>query len=141
MVATPILAPSLPGWDHDDIVPETLITRLYRAGEDHALALTAALSSHQRALIAAYCYRRSHLHRLGLAIASTCDQSVLMRVLGSGLGTTVFAQSRERDRRAATAGGHRPKISLAKGAGMRPPALRLVVTDGLIEPLETEDDQ
>jgi hypothetical protein len=142
MVATPVLAPSLPGWDDEDVVPENLVTRLYSAGEDNAVALTAKLSPHQRALLAAYCYRRSHLHRFGLAIASTCDQATLMRLLGTGLGSTLFVQSRERGRAPEPAsGGHRHKITLAKTPGLIAP-LRLVVAE---EPDPTDansgDDQ
>jgi len=123
MVATPVLAPSLPGWDDDNIVPENLIAHLYQAGEDNAVGLTATLSPHRRALLAAYCYRRSHLHRLGLVIASTCDQPTLIRVLGRALGTTFFLQSRAHSQ----ASEARPKITLAKAA--RPTHLRLVVSD------------
>jgi hypothetical protein len=129
MVATPVLAPSLPGWDDDDVVPENLVARLYSAGEENAVRLTAPLTPHQRALLAAYCYRRSHLHRFGLAIASTCDQATLMRLLGTGLGTTLFVQSRERGHGpAAVASGHRHRITLAKSPGL-PAPLRLVVTE------------
>jgi hypothetical protein len=129
MVATPILAPSLPGWDDDDVVPENLVARLYSAGEDNAVRLTAALPPHRRALLAAYCYRRSHLHRFGLAIASTCDQATLMRLLGTGLGTTLFVQSRERGvAPGPVSSGHRHKITLAKCPGL-PAPLRLVVAE------------
>jgi len=129
MVTTPVLAPSLPGWDDEDVVPESLVARLYSAGEDNAVSMTAALSPQQRALLAAYCYRRSHMHRLGLAIASTCDQATLMRVLGTGVGTTFFVQSRERGRvQGPVPGGHRHKITLAKNSPL-PTPLRLVVAD------------
>jgi hypothetical protein len=141
MVATPVLAPSLPGWDDEDVIPENLITRLYRAGEDRAVGLTAALSPHQRALIAAFCYRRSHLHRLGLAIASSCDQPTLARALGSALGATVFAQSRDRGGPGATPGGPRAKITLATCPGLRPAPLRLVVTDDPAGLSEADRDQ
>jgi hypothetical protein len=143
MVATPVLAPSLPGWDDEDVVPENLVTRLYSAGEDNAVALTAKLSPHQRALLAAYCYRRSHLHRFGLAIASTCDQATLMRLLGTGLGSTLFVQSRERGAAPGpVSGGHRHKITLAKCPGLLPPPLRLVVSEepGPID-ANSDDDQ
>jgi hypothetical protein len=129
MVATPVLAPSLPGWDDEEVVPENLIMRLYRAGEERALTLTAGLSAHRRALIAAYCYRRSHLHRLGLVIASTLDQATLVRMLGAGLGTAFFLQSRECGRdKASLPGAQRAKVTLAKSTGL-PPGLHLVVPD------------
>ena len=121
MVATPVLAPSLPGWDDVDVIPEALIELLYRAGESGAAELTVALSPLQRAALAVYCYRRSHLHRIGLAIAATCDQFALTRVLGTALGSALFVQSRETrsdDVRAPV--GPRPKVTLAKSPPLRP---------------------
>ena len=123
MVATLVHTPSLPRWDNDAVVPEDLIAHLYQAGEDSAVALTAALPPDRRALLAAHCYRRSHLHRFGLVIASTCDQPTLIRVLGKALGTTFFVQSRARSQSREG----RPKITLAKAA--RPTHLRLVVSE------------
>jgi hypothetical protein len=125
MVATPVLAPSLPGWDDEDVVPEKLITALYSAGIDHALRLSANLSPNQRGLIAAYCYRRSHLHRLGLVIAGTCDQATLTRIMGASLGSMVFVQSRERDLGSVGTTGARAKVTLARLPGLAPPVVAL----------------
>lgn len=116
-----------PEWHDDDIVPETLIAQLYRIGEDAAVNLTVGLPPYRRALVAAYCYRRSHLHRLGLSIASTCDRLTLMRVLGATPGTALFVQSRGLPR-APQPPGYRPKISLSKCV-RRPTYLRLVVPE------------
>lgn len=113
-----------PEWDDEDI-PETLIAQLYRIGEDAAVNLTVGLPPYRRALVAAYCYRRSHLHRLGLSIASTCDRSILTRVLGVIPGTALFVQSRRLTQ--VPPPGYRTKISLSKGM-RRPTYLRLVVT-------------
>jgi hypothetical protein len=122
-------------------VPESLIVRLYRAGEDRALGLTSGLSEHQRALLAAYCYRRSHLHQLGLAIASTLDQAILVRVLGTGLGTAFFVQSRECGRgKPPVAGAQRAKITLARSTGL-PPRLHLVVPEDETEPPDATEGQ
>jgi len=43
-----------------------------------------------------YCYRKSHLRGIGLAIAATCDLNSLVREWVSILGRSIFAQSRER---------------------------------------------
>lgn len=123
-----VRATLFPEWDDEDIVPEMLIAQLYRIGEDAAVNLTVGLPPFRRALVAAYCYRRSHLHRLGLSIASTCDRSTLMSVLGVTPGTALFVQSR-RLARAPLPPGCRPKISLSKGV-RRPTYLRLVVPEG-----------
>jgi hypothetical protein len=131
MAAVPMLAPSLPGWEDADTVPELLIERLYNAGEDAVVELTAALSAQQRANLAVYCYRRSHLHRIGLALAATCDQFALTRVLGSALGSALFLQARESrspPERAPTT-GQRGKVTLAKASAFRPAVLDEVCAD------------
>jgi hypothetical protein len=121
-----------PEWDDEDIIPEALVAQLYRIGEDAAVNLTVGLPPYRRALVAAYCYRRSHLHRLGLSIASTCDRSTLVRVLGVIPGTALFVQSR-RLAYAPLSPGYRSKISLSKGL-RRPAYLRLVVPEEAAEP-------
>jgi hypothetical protein len=126
-----------PEWDDEDIIPETLVAQLYRIGEDAAVNLTVGLPPIRRALVAAYCYRRSHLHRLGLSIASTCDRLTLMRVLGVIPGTALFVQSRRVAH--VPPSGYRPKISLSKGA-RRPAHLRLVVP-GTESPMGRSGDQ
>lgn len=124
--------------DDEDIVPEALIAQLYRIGEDSAVNLTVGLPPYRRALVAAYCYRRSHLHRLGLSIASTCDRSTLMRVLGAIPGTALFVQSR-RLAHAPLSPGYRPKVSLSKGL-RRPTYLRLVVPEAARPPISRSGD-
>jgi ferric-dicitrate binding protein FerR (iron transport regulator) len=120
MVATPVVAPSLPGWDDVDVVPERLIEHLYRASEDAVVDIAARLSPQQRASLAVYCYRRSHLHAIGLAVAATCDQLALTQALGTALGSALFIQAQERNlARERTATGHRPKVTLAKSSTLR----------------------
>jgi hypothetical protein len=126
-----------PEWDDEDIIPETLVAQLYRIGEDAAVNLTVGLPPYRRALVAAYCYRRSHLHRLGLSIASTCDRSTLMRVLGGVPGTALFVQSRRLPR--VPPPGYRSKISLSKSA-RRPTHLRLVMPE-TASPIGRSGDQ
>lgn len=135
MVAAPVLAPSLPGWDDVDVVPDQLIERLYRASEDAVVELAATLSPQQRASLAVYCYRRSHLHGIGLTIAASCDQLELTRMLGTALGSALFVQARERGlSRERVPGGHRPKVTLAT------PAARPVVPDDAQLDQSDEDD-
>lgn len=114
MAALPLIAPSLAGWHDDHVVPDELIGRLHRAGENAVLDLTATFTPRQRASLAAYCYRKAHLHGIGLAIAATCDQATLIQAFGTALGTALFAQSRERVVQPVRApSGHRAKITLA----------------------------
>jgi len=120
MAANPVLAPALPGWEDIEVIPDRLIERLHQAGEGAVAELTASLSPEQRANVAVYCYRRSHLHRIGLAIAASCDHLALTRVLGTSLGSALFLQARESAHAQQTpTTSHRPKVTLAKSTALR----------------------
>ena len=107
-----------PQIDDDQTVPEDLIGRLYRATESSVFEMLPELSVQDRAYLAMFCYRKSHLHRIGLAIAATCDENVLVQTWGTALGQTLYAQSREAPPAPARAPGqHRSKITLAQLGG------------------------
>jgi hypothetical protein len=107
-----------PQIDDDQEVPEELIGRLYRATESSVFEMLPDLTVQDRAYLAMFCYRKSHLHRIGLAIAATCDENVLVQTWGTALGQTLFAQSREAPPVPARAPGqHRSKITLATLGG------------------------
>ena len=107
-----------PQIDDDQTVPEDLIGRLYRATESSVFDMLPELSVQDRAYLAMFCYRKSHLHRIGLAIAATCDENVLVQTWGTALGQTLYAQSREAPpAKQRTPGQHRPKITLATLGG------------------------
>jgi hypothetical protein len=136
MTALPAVAPVVPlaAWSDDNEVPDELVGRLYRAGETAVHELTGTFSPRERANLAAFCYRKTHLHRIGLAIAATCDQDTLMQVLGTALGTVMFGQSRERPEPARAPGPHRPKITLAKLTSLN--SRTVVVDDEVDDPDE-----
>ncbi len=107
-----------PQIDDDQEVPEELIGRLYRATESSVFDMLPELSVQDRAYLAMFCYRKSHLHRIGLAIAATCDENVLVQTWGTALGQTLYAQSREAPPVPTRAPGqHRSKITLASPGG------------------------
>jgi hypothetical protein len=109
--------------DDDQVVPADLIGRLYRASESTVFDLLPELSLQDRAYLAMFCYRKSHLHRIGLAIAATCDENVLVQTWGTALGQTLYAQSREAPPAPPRQPGqHRSKITLATLTGA-PPAV------------------
>ncbi len=117
MKPLPALGPA-PQIDDDQSVPEELIGRLYRASESAVFDLLPDLSEQDRAYLAMFCYRKSHLHRIGLAIAATCDESVLVQTWGTALGLALYAQSREAPPKPPRAPGqHRSKITLASLSG------------------------
>jgi hypothetical protein len=66
-----------------------------------------------RAMLALFCYRRSHLHSLALAIAATCSERELIN-FGGRVGSSVYALSREPTARAAVSShGSRKPITLS----------------------------
>src|ERR1700681_2970105 len=81
--------------DGGSCIPEELVGRLHRATEHSVIDLVAAFTANERARLAMFCYHKSHLRRIGLAIATTCDLNSLVEGWGVILGQAVFAQSRE----------------------------------------------
>jgi hypothetical protein len=81
--------------DDDQAVPDDLVGRLYDAGESGVADAVAEFSQEQRANLAMFFYRRTHLHQVGLAIAATCDRTALVQAWGTALGQALFAQSHE----------------------------------------------
>jgi hypothetical protein len=75
-------------------VGDDLLGELYRANENGLPALVESVSSDVRAMLALFCYRRSHLHSLALAIASTCSERELAQ-FGGRVGSVLYAQSRD----------------------------------------------
>jgi hypothetical protein len=122
MRTLPVIPPTAPQLDDDQLVPDELVGRLYRAGENAVADLLSGLSLGDRANLAMYCYRKSHLRRTGLAIAATCDRTTLIQAWGTALGQAIFAQSRECSMVDADRGplSRRAKVTLAQSAGFAP---------------------
>src|SRR5438105_428062 len=96
-------------------VREDLLGQMYRADEDGLPALVESVASDVRAMLALFCYHRSHLHSLALTIAASCDERELIR-LGGRVGSTLYALSRETPSprpAASSAYGHRKPITLS----------------------------
>jgi hypothetical protein len=75
-------------------VRDELLGEMYRASEHGLSALVESVSSDVRAMLALFCYRRSHLHSLALSIASSCSERELVQ-FGGRAGAALYAQSRE----------------------------------------------
>jgi hypothetical protein len=96
-------------------VGDELLADMYRANKPHLSDLVATVVPDIRASLALFCYRRSHLHDLGLAIAASCDESDLVRI-GATIGGILFARSREAPTpNVASHYVNRRKITLATG--------------------------
>jgi hypothetical protein len=124
--------PSRDAFDSDSCpVGDDLLGELYRANENGLPALVESVSSEVRATLALFCYRRSHLHSLALAIASTCSERELMQ-LGGRVGSVLYAQCRDTSstQEVRSSSGRKP-ISLSTK-----PLSRIVPIDDEIDDLD-----
>ena len=93
-------------------VRDELLGEMYRANEHGLARLVDSVSSDVRAQLALFCYRRSHLHSLALAIASSCSERDLI-LIGGRVGATLHAQAREPVARARPVASGRKPITLS----------------------------
>src|SRR3954471_24420296 len=95
-------------------VQDDLLGAMYRANENGLPQLVESVSADVRAMLALFCYKRSHLHSLALAIAGSCSERDLIQ-LGGRVGSTLYALSREPAARAtsSTSYGNRKPITLS----------------------------
>jgi hypothetical protein len=75
-------------------VRDELLGEMYRANENGLPMLVQSVSSEVRAMLALFCYCRSHLHSLALSIAASCSERDLIQ-LGGRVGSTLYALSRQ----------------------------------------------
>jgi hypothetical protein len=75
-------------------VRDELLGELYRANQNGLPQLVESVSSEVRAMLALFCYRRSHLYSLALAIAASCSERELIQ-LGGRVGSTLYTLSRD----------------------------------------------
>src|SRR5579872_3988609 len=75
-------------------VRDELLGQMYRASEHGLPQLVDSVSPDVRAVLALFCYRKSHLYSLALAIAGSCSEHQLVQA-GGRVGSTLYALSRE----------------------------------------------
>jgi hypothetical protein len=92
-------------------VRDELLSELYCANATALPVLLAPIAPAVRAMLAIFCYRRCHLHTIGVAIAASCREDELVRS-GGRLGAALFTISREAP---ALRSPGRRKITLATG--------------------------
>ena len=63
-------------------VRDELLGEMYRASEHGLPQLVESVSPDVRAMLALFCYRKSHLHSLALAIAASCTELELVQAGG-----------------------------------------------------------
>ncbi|MCL2715978.1 MAG: hypothetical protein FWD68_15740 [Alphaproteobacteria bacterium] len=100
--------------DDDEACPvrDELLGEMYRASESGLQSLVESVSSGVRARLALFCYHRSHLHSLGVAIAASCSPRELIDA-GGRVGSMLYAQSRDVAMGTAAPPGGRKPITLS----------------------------
>lgn len=90
-------------------VRDELLGEMYRASDSGLPRLVESVSSDARAMLALFCYRRSHLHSLAVAIAASCTERELIEA-GGRVGSTLYALSRDGAAKSAAplSGGRKP---------------------------------
>ena len=95
-------------------IRDELLGEMYRANENGLPQLVESVSSDVRAMLALFCYRRSHLHSLAVSIAASCSERELVQ-FGGRVGSTLYALSRQTPETRAVPSlyGHRKAITLS----------------------------
>lgn len=75
-------------------VPIELISALYRADDAEFGKIMSKMPDYGRARVAAYCNERGRLNELGLRIAGTCGEAILIKAAGAKTGADLFTNSR-----------------------------------------------
>src|SRR6266700_1040944 len=130
-------------------VRDELLGEMYRANANGLAQLVESVSSDVRAMLALFCYRRSHLHSLALSIAASCSERELIQV-GGRVGSTLYALSREapaaRSGASSSYGGRKPRrrnhratrcaSSPANAGGNHRPGLSQKISAAIITAME-----
>ena len=93
-------------------VRDELLGEMYRANENGLAKLVESVSSDVRAQLALFCYRRSHLQCLALAVAASCSERELTQ-FGGRVGSIIYALSRGPAARATPSSHGRKPITLS----------------------------
>ncbi|MCK1709395.1 MULTISPECIES: hypothetical protein [unclassified Bradyrhizobium] len=109
-------------------VRDELLGEMYRANEGGLPRLVETVAPDVRAMLALFCYRRSHLHSLAVAIAASCTERDLIDS-GGRVGSTLYALSR------GAAAKSTPSLS-----GGRKPITLSTKPLSVLAPLEDEFD-
>ena len=83
-------------------VEDELLGSLYRASPQGLPELVLSVPAETRAMLALFCYRRSHMQELALAIASTCELRDLVQ-WGGTLGSAIYSMAQQTAGKSAAA--------------------------------------
>lgn len=80
--------------DDDCPVEDELLGSLYRSSPQGLPELVLSVPAETRAMLALFCYRRSHMQDLALSIASSCELRDLVQ-WGGALGSAIHAMAKQ----------------------------------------------
>lgn len=79
--------------EEDCPVPDSVLGDIFRTSPHGLRELVRTIPPFTRALLAIYCRGHSHLHSIGLTIASTCEKEDLINA-GGDRGAELYEQAR-----------------------------------------------
>lgn len=112
-------------------VRDDLLGQMYRANQNGLPQLVESVSPDVRAMLALFCYRRSHLHALAIAIAGSCTERDLIQ-LGGRVGSVLYDLSRSTPASRAVQSSH---------GGRKPVTLSTKPLTALAPLEDIEDDE
>ena len=82
----------------EDVCPvgDELLGDLYRSHERGLADLVATVAPDVRATLALFCYRRGHLHSMGVAIAASCSEEEASSCLSEIQKSLIFKKCRRK---------------------------------------------
>ena len=113
-------------------VRDELLGEMYRASESGLPVLVESVSAEVRAMLALFCYRRSHLHSLALAIAASCSERDLIN-FGGRVGSTLYGLSRQAPSTRI--------VSLSSSGGRKPITLSTKPISAFVPLVDELDDE
>lgn len=94
-------------------VEDELLGTLYRASPHGLAELVHTVPAETRAMLALFCYRRSHMQGLALTIAASCERRDLVE-WGGALGSAIYEQALQSQRKTtAVEPNSRRKVTLS----------------------------
>lgn len=112
-------------------VRDDLLGQMYRANQNGLPQLVESVSPDVRAMLALFCYRRSHLHALAIAIAGSCNERDLIQ-LGGRVGAALYDLSRSTPA---------PRTAQSSHSGRKPVTLSTKPLTTLAPLEDIEDDE
>ena len=93
-------------------VGDDILGRLYRSNPDGLSHLVATVPGETRAMLALFCYKRSHLNELAIAIAGTCEKRDLVN-WGGALGSVLHGMAQKAGPKEVQEISSRRKVTLS----------------------------